>query len=81
MIAVVIIGLIMGVAFWILPRFSRPPIRGNEIVAGLAFFILNFGIVMIMVGNFFQVNVLFELIGRVLESIAVILFVIHANLN
>lgn len=70
--------LVMGVAFWILPRFSNPPVRGNVITAIFAYFILNFGIVIIFMVNLFRLNETLELIGRISEAIAVILFVIHA---
>lgn len=39
--------LIMGMAFWILPRFPKPPLRGNEQLAWRAFLALNAGVALI----------------------------------
>lgn len=41
-----VLQLIMGVAYWILPRYPRPPARGNVAVAGLAFVLLNAGVLL-----------------------------------
>src|SRR3989304_5975518 len=42
-----IVQLVMGMAFWILPRFSREPRRGNVRLAWLAFGLLNAGVLMV----------------------------------
>ncbi len=39
-----VLNLALGTAFWIVPRFWKPPNRGNERGAVLAFFLLNGGI-------------------------------------
>lgn len=39
-----IVELIMGMAFWILPRFSQPPRRGRVELAWAAFWLFNAGI-------------------------------------
>jgi cbb3-type cytochrome oxidase subunit 1 len=36
--------LAMGIAFWILPRFSHEPRYGNRVFAWLAFVLLNVGV-------------------------------------
>src|SRR5512135_3224548 len=41
------IQLAMGVAFWILPRFSSGDRRGNERLVGASFLLLNVGILLI----------------------------------
>lgn len=37
--------LAMGVAFWIMPRFSRSPARGNVTLLWLSFFLINAGLI------------------------------------
>ena len=39
--------LIMGTAFWILPRFAQEPKRGNETFVGVAFGLLNVGLALV----------------------------------
>src|SRR5574341_695886 len=39
-----IIQLILGVVFWILPRFSQGPPRGKEEIAWLSYLLINAGI-------------------------------------
>ncbi len=70
--------LAMGVAFWILPRFPKAPIRGNETIAFLAYLLLNTGILMLLVDNLLQLNALLSFMGRISEGVAVIFFAIHA---
>ncbi len=36
--------LVLGMVFWILPRFARPPKRGNERLAWAALILLNLGV-------------------------------------
>lgn len=69
--------LIMGVAFWILPRWWQPPIRGNVLGAWLAFFLINLGVWLVIVGGWMFSEPLI-LTGRVLETTAVITFAHHA---
>jgi hypothetical protein len=42
-----IIQLAMGVAFWILPRFSKGPPRGDERLSWLALLLVNAGIILV----------------------------------
>ncbi|MFT3895416.1 MAG: hypothetical protein QM730_27645 [Anaerolineales bacterium] len=67
------IQLAMGVAFWILPRFRQAPIRGNERLSWLAFFLLNIGIFLAVMGFLFKFQI-FTLVGRGLELLGLVTF-------
>ncbi len=69
------VQLAMGVAFWILPRFSSGPPRGNEFWIWLAYVCLNTGIAMIILQTWMRTEWL-PVAGRFLEAAAVLLFVI-----
>jgi cbb3-type cytochrome oxidase subunit 1 len=69
------IQLIMGVAFWILPRHTREPRYGNVNLVWGAYAFLNVGIIAAALGLWTGVEPL-ALAGRVLELIAVMLFAI-----
>ncbi|MCL4270684.1 MAG: hypothetical protein KJZ72_14115 [Anaerolineales bacterium] len=69
------VQLAMGVAFWILPRFPVQPIRGDERLSWLAFFMMNLGIWFIVLQIATQVEWL-TFIGRVLELLGVGLFAV-----
>jgi len=73
-----IVQLVMGVAFWMLPRFSKQPVRGNEIPVWASFILLNGGILLIAIESFLPAIVLLGIAGRVMEFFAVVLFAIHA---
>lgn len=72
--------LAMGVAFWILPRFSQPPKYGNARLAWFAFALWNAGIVAVTVGSWpgslASLGALLGALGRALEIAGAILFVI-----
>lgn len=70
--------LAMGIAFWILPRFPKPPVRGNEAIAIFSYALLNTGILLILVDNISQLNGMLSFSGRIFEAVAVICFAIHA---
>ncbi len=70
-----ILQLVMGVAFWMLPRFGET--RGNEKLAWMAFLLMNVGILLNLSAVFFHAASL-AFAGRLLEIGAVISFVIHA---
>lgn len=70
-----ILQLVMGTAFWMLPRFGET--RGNEKTVWLAFLLINGGILLNLSAFFFHAA-LPALAGRVLEIGAVISFVVHA---
>ncbi|MCZ2127292.1 MAG: hypothetical protein LC099_05895 [Anaerolineales bacterium] len=74
-----LVQLAMGVAFWVLPRFPKPPIRGDERLTWAAFFLLNAGIWLVVLQAFFplswQIGWL-TFFGRTLELAAFVLFVV-----
>lgn len=70
--------LIIGVAFWILPRFARPPKRGNELLAWLSILFLNGGIWLVGVRPWFGSPDWLLAAGRLLEFLAAGAFVLHA---
>ena len=67
--------LAIGVAFWILPRFSKDPLRGNEQWSWGTLILLNAGIVCIVLQSLFGLQWL-SFIGRILEALALTAFVI-----
>jgi len=69
-----LVQLALGVAFWILPRFSKGPPRGNEAVVWLSFVLLNLGIAFVVAGTLLAVPGLL-LAGRVAETGGVLAFV------
>lgn len=70
--------LIMGMAFWILPRFPKPPVRGNEYLAWAAFFLMNSGIMIIVLSSFGLDSAWLNLMGKTAETAGVIAFGMHA---
>lgn len=65
----------MGVAFWILPRFSQPPRYGRERLGWLAFGLLNAGVLLI-VADCWLATTWLPLAGRLLELAGVISFAV-----
>jgi hypothetical protein len=63
--------LAMGVAFWIMPRFSRSPARGNVSLVWAAFFLLNAGLAVAVLQLWLAPA---ALIGRIAEAAAGIVF-------
>lgn len=70
--------LVMGMAFWILPRFPKPPVRGNENLAWGAFILVNLGIGCLAAGSFLQGGAWLTLAGRAAEGVGVLAFAAHA---
>ncbi len=70
-----LVQLAMGVTFWILPRFSSGPARGDERLSWSAFLFVNVGILFVASETIFQVKWLI-LTGRVMETLALILFAV-----
>ena len=68
----------IGMGFWILPRFSKPPIRGNEILAWGAFWLISAGILLIVIDSFTPAFPFLTLAGRVTEALGVLVFAAHA---
>lgn len=81
-IEVVLIGwtlqLGMGIAFWILPRFSREPRYGRQIFGWLAYGLLNIGVISVGVGQWLGAPSFIMFVGRVAEVLAVVSFAAHA---
>lgn len=70
------VQLVMGVGFWIFPRFWRS--RGNEKPAWLAFGLINLGVWLAGVGPILGASPIIVLIGRLAEAGAAIGFAAHA---
>ena len=66
---------VMGLAFWILPRFSGEQRYGNEQLGWWSLGLLNSGIVLTATGAWFSLE-LVTLIGRLLTLAAVLLFIV-----
>jgi heme/copper-type cytochrome/quinol oxidase subunit 1 len=69
---------VFGVAFWILPRFSKAPRRGNENLAWTAVILLNAGIWIDGVGPLLVHFSYLNMVGRGLLILAAIVFSINA---
>ena len=70
--------LAMGIAFWILPRFSHEPRYGNQTFGWLAFVLLNVGVLCAGLGQWLGADSSVALLGRLAEVGAVIFFLGHA---
>jgi heme/copper-type cytochrome/quinol oxidase subunit 1 len=72
------VQLIMGVAFWVLPRFSRAPRRGDIRLAWLAFLLLNGGIGLVVASPLISGLSWLNLLGRCAQAGAALAFALHA---
>lgn len=70
------VQLVLGVGFWILPRFLGS--RGNVKAAWAAFGLLNLGVWLVAVGATLAATPVVLLLGRVAEAGAAAAFVVHA---
>jgi cbb3-type cytochrome oxidase subunit 1 len=70
-----IIQLTMGTAYWIFPRFLETGSRGNRALAWGMIICLNAGIFSVIIGSLSYVQFPFRLLGRILETLSVILFI------
>ncbi len=81
-VEIVVLGwtlqLAMGVAFWILPRFSQGPRYGNLRLGWLAYVLLNAGILSAGLGQWLGLSPAVFLFGRLAELLACLSFVLHA---
>lgn len=68
--------LVMGVAFWILPRLQRTERYGSTTLAWIAFGLLNGGILAVAAGKWFDHLAALSLLGRSAELAAIIAFAI-----
>lgn len=73
-----VLQLVMGVAFWTLPRFWVSPRRPNESYVWVAFILLNVGIWLVVIGTTFHAGNWFILAGRIAELVAVVFFAAHS---
>lgn len=71
-----IVQLIMGVGFWIFPRFWRS--RGDERPAWVAFGLLNFGVWLAALGPLLGAPAVIIVVARLAEVAAAVAFVLHA---
>jgi cbb3-type cytochrome oxidase subunit 1 len=68
----------MGIAFWILPRFSREPRYGNQTYGWLAFALINLGVIMAGMGQWLSAPISIIMLGRAAEVLAGVFFALHA---
>ncbi len=71
------IQLALGVAYWILPRLPGAKPRGNESIANLAFWLINSGIVLVILASVTSIPWL-SLISRLAELAGVVAFMAGA---
>lgn len=69
-----IIQFTLGTAYWMLPRFLISKGRGNGSLAILMVVVLNVGIWLVIASNLFIDLTYLAFYGRVLETLAVLLF-------
>lgn len=69
-----IVQLTFGVAFWIMPRFWKPPRRGNERAAELAYILLNIGIWLVVLATVLRLSAGWLVAGRVVQISAAVSF-------
>lgn len=72
------VQLVIGVAFWMLPRLSTAPARGNKRIVQASFLCLNCGILCVCFQSFSGEMLSVGILGRILEFIAILLFAVHA---
>ncbi|MFQ6674392.1 MAG: hypothetical protein ACE5GH_06370 [Fidelibacterota bacterium] len=72
------VQLVMGVAFWILPRFEGGTGRGSVWMVWGAFALLNAGVILASLASLLNLPVWIHLTGRILEFGAVVAFASHA---
>lgn len=70
------VQLAMGVAFWILPRLTRGPARGNERLIWLAYAAFNGGVLAAAINQIVSGWGWGLLTGRMLEALAVAIFAV-----
>lgn len=65
-----LVQLALGVAFWILPRFTKEPRYGNVRLGWIGFALLNVGILIVVISLLIGALINLQPIGRLLEVIA-----------
>jgi len=69
------VQLAMGIAFWILPRFSSGAPRGDEHLSWLTLVLVNAGVFFVVLDTLFDLQG-FTLAGRAMETLGFITFAI-----
>ncbi len=72
-----VIQLAMGVAFWMMPRFTGEKRYGRVWLVWGAFGLINAGVVVVIASDWIIGASGLMLVGRLLESLAVVLFALH----
>jgi cbb3-type cytochrome oxidase subunit 1 len=72
------VQLVIGVAFWILPRHRKPPKRGDVRVAWLSVGLLNAGVLVAAFGPLVTAAAGVSLAGKVMEAGAAVVFAVYA---
>ena len=72
-----LVQLVLGVAYWIVPRFWVQPPRGNRFGAYLAFGLLNLGVWLVALQTLFGLPSLLAFLGRLAEAGAAVAFASH----
>jgi len=65
-----LVQLALGVAFWILPRFTQEPRYGHVRRGWLGYILLNAGIIIVVMSLLLATFIGFQPLGRLLEVIA-----------
>lgn len=73
-----IIHLVIGVAYWMLPRYSREPFRGSLRPVIACFVLLNLGLLMVVFASIATELTWLAFAGRILEFAGVAMFALHA---
>ncbi len=71
-----VMQLIMGTAFWIMPRFPIAPKYGRVWLARAAYLLLNAGVITAVIGQWI-IEPHLTFVGRVLMLLAVLCFAAH----
>jgi hypothetical protein len=69
--------LAMGVAFWIVPRFTHGNRYGHVWLVWAAFVLINAGVIAVVISYWFAGLAWLTLVGHILESLAVVAFALH----
>ena len=71
-----LIQLALGVAFWILPRFTKEPRYGNVRLGWLGFALLNVGVLLVILSIWGGALADLQPVGRLVELIAALILVV-----
>jgi heme/copper-type cytochrome/quinol oxidase subunit 1 len=72
------VQLVMGMAFWILPRLHAAPKRGNEKIAWSAYLLINAGMALVVLAAYIPGGQWLLLAGRAAQAGSVALFALQA---